>query len=108
DGMVEVAGANAKNLIGYGICCLLDNGFGYKTLYGHMSKVAVHSGQKVKRGDIIGYVGSTGNSTGSHLHYEVIVNGKKVDPVYYFFIDVSPEEYLKILEKSREINQSLS
>jgi murein DD-endopeptidase MepM/ murein hydrolase activator NlpD len=93
---------------GYGICCIVDHGFGYKTLYGHMNKVTVHKGQKVKRGDTLGHIGSTGDATGSHLHYEVLVNDKKVNPVYYFFGDVSPEEYKKIYEKAQEVNQSMS
>jgi len=93
---------------GYGIVVVIDHGFGFQTLYGHMSKHAVRIGQKVKRNDLIGYVGNTGNSVGPHLHYEVIVNGKRVDPVNYFFSDLTPEEYEKVLEKAREVNQSMS
>lgn len=107
DGTVQTAGSNG-NMSGYGIVCEVNHGFGYKTLYAHLSKLNVRPGQKVKRGDIIGYIGSTGTSTNSHLHYEVFLNGKRVDPVYYFFNDLSPEEYEKVLEKSKEINQSLS
>ncbi|MDR1974243.1 MAG: M23 family metallopeptidase [Bacteroidales bacterium] len=93
---------------GYGILCVIDHSFGYKTLYGHMSKIVVRQGQKVKRGDLIGFIGATGDATGAHLHYEVWVNDKKVNPVYYFFGDISPEEYKKIYEKAQEINQSMS
>ncbi|MDE5736616.1 MAG: M23 family metallopeptidase, partial [Bacteroidales bacterium] len=77
-------------------------------LYAHMDKLMVRQGMKVKRGTQLGTVGTSGYATGPHLHYEVHVNGKQVNPVYYFFIGISPEEYLEILEKSREINQSLS
>jgi murein DD-endopeptidase MepM/ murein hydrolase activator NlpD len=92
---------------GYGICCLIDHDFDYKTLYAHMSKIVVRKKQKIKRGDLIGYIGSTGDATGPHLHYEVWFNDKKVNPVYYFFGDVSPEEYKKIYEKAQEVNQSM-
>lgn len=108
NGKVTVAARNMPGYSGYGIVCKIDHGFGYESLYAHLSKLAVEPGQTVKRGDIIGYVGSTGASSGSHLHYEVFVNGKHVNPVYYFFIDMSPEEFLEIFEKSKEINQSLS
>ncbi|GHV33872.1 peptidase [Bacteroidia bacterium] len=107
DGVVEVAG-NAQGYGGYGVSVKINHGFGYASLYAHCSQVAVKVGQKVKRGDVIAYVGNTGTSTGSHCHYEVIVNGKQVNPVYYFFNDLTPEEYEKILEKSKEINQALS
>ncbi len=93
---------------GYGLVVVINHGYTYKTLYAHLSKKAVKPGQKVKRGQIIGYVGSTGMSTGSHLHYEVIKNGQRVNPVYYFNSDITPEEYNKILESSKRVNQSLS
>lgn len=93
---------------GYGICVLINHGYSYQTLYAHMSKKVVKPGQKVKRGQLIGYVGSTGMSSGAHLHYEVIKNGQKVNPVYYFFIDITPEEYNQLLESSKKINQALS
>lgn len=106
NGSIIEAG-NAEGYGGYGVCCVIDHGFGYKTLYGHMSKTVVRRGQEVKRGDLIGYIGSTGDATGAHLHYEVWVNDKKVDPVNYFFGDVSPEEYKKIYEKAQEVNQNM-
>lgn len=108
DGRVTVADRSPVGYSGYGIVCKIDHGFGYESLYAHMSRLAVQPGQKVTRGDIVGYVGSTGASSGSHLHYEVLVNEKRVNPVYYFFIDISPEEYLEIFEKAKEVNQSLS
>lgn len=93
---------------GYGLVVVINHGYTYKTLYAHLSKKTVKPGQKVKRGQVIGYVGSTGMSTGSHLHYEVIKNGQRVNPVYYFNSDITPEEYNKILESSKRVNQSLS
>lgn len=93
---------------GYGICVVISHGYTYKTLYAHMSKKTVRPGQHVKRGQVIGYVGATGMATGSHLHYEVIKGGQRVNPVYYFYSDITPEEYNAILESSRKVNQSLS
>ncbi len=92
---------------GYGNHVRLDHGFGYMTLYGHMSKILVRPGQKVKRGDVIGYVGNTGKSTAPHLHYEVHLNGKAVNPVNYYFNDLTPEEYDRMIEMSSMTNQSL-
>ena len=100
--------SKSKRMSGYGKTCIIDHGYGYKTLYGHMSKIIVRRGQKIKRGEIIGYVGSTGVSTSPHLHYEVRINDKPVNPVYYFFNDLSPEEYEKVIEISSRINQALS
>lgn len=91
---------------GYGNHIIIDHGYGYETLYGHMSKVEARRGQKVKRGDIIGYVGSTGRSTAPHLHYEVIKDGRKINPVNFYFNDLSPEEYDRVLETSSHSNQS--
>lgn len=108
DGVVSVAGRNPKGLSGYGVVVVVDHGFGFQTLYAHMSSVKVRVGQKVKRGEQVGTVGSTGMSSGAHLHYEVIQNGKKVDPVYYFYNDLTPEEYEDVLELARQENQSMS
>lgn len=91
---------------GYGNNVVINHGFGYNTLYGHMSRFAVRPGQKIKRGDIIGYVGNTGSSTGPHVHYEVWKNGKKIDPINFFFNDLSAEEYDKIRELASQSNQS--
>jgi murein DD-endopeptidase MepM/ murein hydrolase activator NlpD len=71
-----------------------------------MSRFAVRPGQRVNRGDIIGYVGSTGSSTGPHLHYEVIRNGKKIDPINFFFNDLTPEEYEQVRMLASQSNQS--
>lgn len=108
DGVVRVASRNPKGYGGYGVVTVIDHGFGFQTLYAHMASVKVRPGQHVKRGEQIGTVGSTGMSSGSHLHYEVILNGKKVDPVYYFYNDLTPEEYEEVLELARQENQSMS
>ena len=83
---------------GYGNCLVIDHGFGYETLYGHMNKFKARVGQKVKRGEVIGYVGNTGKSTGPHLHYEVIVRGKNDNPAKYYFMDLTPEEYDRMIQ----------
>lgn len=83
---------------GYGNCLIIDHGFGYQTLYGHMQKFKARVGQKVKRGEIIGYVGNTGKSTGPHLHYEVIVRGRHDNPSKYYFMDLTPEEYDRMIQ----------
>jgi murein DD-endopeptidase MepM/ murein hydrolase activator NlpD len=91
---------------GYGNHVVISHGFGYESLYGHMSKIKVRPGQKVKRGDVIGIVGSTGASTAPHLHYEVIKQGNKINPINFFYNDLSPEEYQKMIEISSQSNQS--
>jgi len=92
---------------GYGKMVEIDHGFGYRTRYAHMHEFAVRSGQNVKRGDLIGYVGNTGLSTAPHLHYEVLINNGQVDPVHYFYNDLSAAEYEKVLELASIENQSL-
>lgn len=92
---------------GYGKMVEIDHGFGYRSRYAHMHDFAVRQGQSIKRGDLIGYVGHTGLSTAPHLHYEVMINGEHVDPVHYFFNDLTPAEYEKILELASRENQSL-
>ena len=82
---------------GYGNKILIDHGYGYETLYGHLHKILIKPGQHVKRGDLIGTVGNTGLSTCPHLHYEVHVNGKKVNPLNYYASDVSAAEYDRIV-----------
>ena len=91
---------------GYGNNILINHGYGYETLYGHMSKISVRPGQKISRGDLIGYVGNSGSSTGPHLHYEVRKNGNPVNPVNFYFNDLSPEEYEKMLELSSQAGQA--
>jgi len=103
NGTITVAGNTAN---GYGNHVNINHGYGYETVYGHMVRVKVHSGQKVKRGEIIGWVGSTGKSTGPHCHYEVHKNGQKVDPVYFFYNDLSPEQYDRLLKLASSSNQS--
>jgi len=95
-------------LTGYGICVVINHGYGYESLYGHMSRKVVSEGQKVKRGELIGYVGSTGMATGPHLHYEVWKSGSRVNPVNYFYNDLTPAEWQKVIEASSKITQSLS
>lgn len=92
---------------GYGKMVIIEHGFGYKTYYAHMSKYNTYKGAKVKRGEIIGYVGNTGLSSGPHLHYEVWKNGEVVNPVNFYHNDLSPEEYDIMLAKSSLENQSL-
>ena len=103
DGLIETADDMAQ---GYGNHVVINHGFGYQTLYGHMSKIAVHANQKVNRGQLIGYVGSTGLSTGPHLHYEVIKNGEKVNPINYYYNDLSPQEYQLLIDGSKKSTQS--
>ena len=91
---------------GYGNYVKINHGFGYETLYAHMSKYIVKKGQKVKRGEVIGYVGNTGISTAPHLHYEVRKDNKKINPVNFYYNDLTPEEYEKMLEISSQYNQS--
>lgn len=107
DGRVTTAG-RGEGTSGYGICVILDHGYGYQTLYGHLSKVAVKKGQHVKRGEMVGYVGHTGLAQGNHLHYEVIQNGIKVNPVYFFFNDLSPAEYEDVIDAANRDGQCLS
>ncbi|MGE0772911.1 MAG: M23 family metallopeptidase [Cyclobacteriaceae bacterium] len=104
DGLIDV---QSVSFSGYGKVIEIDHGFGYRTRYAHMHGFAVKKGQKVKRGELIGYVGDTGLSTAPHLHYEVFINGKTVNPVHYFFNDLNSTEYEKIIELASIENQSL-
>ena len=104
DGVV----ARADNTVsGYGNHIVIRHGFGYETLYGHLSKYKSRAGQRVKRGDIIGYVGSTGRSEGPHLHYEVHKNGKVVNPLNFYYGNISAVEYVAISQLANQENQSL-
>jgi murein DD-endopeptidase MepM/ murein hydrolase activator NlpD len=90
---------------GYGNCVQINHGYGYLTLYGHMSAFKVRSGQSVKRGDVIGLVGNTGKSTGPHLHYEVHFKGTVMNPQNYYFLDLSPAEYDQMVQMSNNSGQ---
>jgi murein DD-endopeptidase MepM/ murein hydrolase activator NlpD len=90
DGTVVSAGFSRY---GYGKEVIVDHGFGYTTRYAHLQEILVRPGQQLKRGEVVGILGSTGRSTGPHLHYEVRKNGRSVNPVYFFFENLSPEEY---------------
>jgi len=103
DGTVERADATAQ---GYGNHIVINHGYGYETLYGHMSKMAVKVGQQVKRGQLIGYVGSTGLSTAPHVHYEVHKNGQIVNPINFYYNDLTPEQYQKLIDISSQSSQS--
>jgi murein DD-endopeptidase MepM/ murein hydrolase activator NlpD len=104
DGVVSAAD---NKMSGYGNRVVINHGFGYQTLYGHMSKFAVRAGQKVKRGDVIGYVGSTGRSEAPHLHYEVHKNGEVVNPLNFYYGNISAKEFVLISKLANQENQSL-
>ncbi|HNP20701.1 MAG TPA: M23 family metallopeptidase [Panacibacter sp.] len=103
DGVVKEANYNAG---GFGNHVVINHGYGYETLYGHMVRIKARLGQTVKRGEVIGYVGSTGKSTGPHCHYEVHKGGQPVDPVYFFYNDLTPEQYDRLLKLAAAGNQS--
>ena len=96
-----------SNEWGYGNMVILDHGYGYKTRYAHLLKPAVRKGQKVKRGQVIGYIGATGKATGVHLHYEVLKNDDQIDPINFFYQDLTPDEYDQILEQSTLPTQTM-
>ena len=104
DGTVTTAGSTGN---GYGNHVIINHGYGYETLFGHMVRVKARSGQTVKRGEVIGWVGSTGKSTGPHCHYEVHKNGDKIDPIYFFYNDLTPAQFDQLLKKAAASNQSL-
>jgi murein DD-endopeptidase MepM/ murein hydrolase activator NlpD len=104
DGTIK-SGGNTGN--GYGNHVVINHGYGYETLYGHMVRVKARPGQTVKRGEIIGWVGSTGKSTGPHCHYEVHKYGQRIDPVYFFYNDLTPGQFDRLLKQAAASNQSL-
>jgi len=104
DGVVYKADAS---LSGYGNHIEINHGYGYKTLYAHLSKYKCRSGQRVKRGDIIGYVGSTGRSQAPHLHYEVFKDNERVNPLNFYYGSISAAEYVEISKIANQENQSL-
>ncbi len=103
NGVVQTAGRSDG---GYGNHVVIDHGYGYETLYGHMVRIKAKRGQRVTRGEVIGYVGSTGKSTGPHCHYEVRKNGNKLDPVYFFYNDLGPQQFDELLKRAAASNQS--
>jgi murein DD-endopeptidase MepM/ murein hydrolase activator NlpD len=104
DGRIKEASYNSG---GYGNNVIINHGYGYETLYGHMYRIKVRAGQIIKRGEVIGWVGNTGKSTGPHCHYEVHKNGKPINPVYYFYNDLTPEQFDRMLKLAATGNQSL-
>ncbi len=102
NGIVKEVGRNS----GYGNTVVIDHGYGYETLYGHLSRTKVTVGQSINRGDVIGLIGSSGASTAPHLHYEVMKNGQKVNPQNYYFQDLNPAEYEKMISISTNMGQS--
>lgn len=104
NGTVKLAEMNAT---GFGNHVIIDHGYGYETLYGHMVRIKAQPGQSVKRGELIGWVGTTGKSTGPHCHYEVHKNGEAVDPIYYFYNDLTPEQFDRLLKLASANNQSI-
>lgn len=103
DGIVVRADNSAS---GYGNHIVIRHGYGYETLYGHLSRYKCRAGQRIKRGDVIGFVGSTGRSEGPHLHYEVHKNGKPVNPLNFYYGNISAVEYIAIAQLANQENQS--
>ena len=104
DGVISVAEYNSG---GYGNKIIINHGYSYETVYAHLSKIKVKVGQRVKRGEIIGLMGNTGKSTAPHLHYEVHKAGVPMNPIYFFFNDITPAEYAAMLEMSSKPSQTL-
>lgn len=96
-----------RNEWGYGNMVIIDHGYGYKTRYAHLQKAAVRKGQKVKRGQKIGTIGDSGKTTGVHLHYEVLKNDVQIDPINFFYNDLTPDEYELILQQSTLPTQTM-
>lgn len=103
DGTVSVVQSSQRGL---GNHIIIDHGFGYTTTYAHLTRFNVRRGQKVSRGEVIGYVGNTGTSVAPHLHYEVKLNGNYVNPINYYFEDLTPDEYERIIEIASRTGQS--
>lgn len=104
DGVVEKVESSKR---GYGKRVVIDHGYGYKTRYAHLEDFNVRRGEEVKRGDVIGYVGNSGLSVAPHLHYEVQKDNEKVDPIHYYFNDLTPEQYERMIFISSNSGQSL-
>jgi len=103
DGVVVAVQSSQRGL---GKHIIIDHGFGYSSIYAHLSNFNIRNGQKVHRGDVIGYVGNTGTSVANHLHYEIKLNGRNIDPVNYYFEDLSPSEYERMIEIASKTGQS--
>jgi murein DD-endopeptidase MepM/ murein hydrolase activator NlpD len=103
DGRIKQAGYDEG---GYGNHVVVSHGYGYETVYGHMVRIKARVGRSIKRGEVIGWVGNTGKSTGPHCHYEVHKNSTPVDPVYFFYNDLTPEQYDRMLKQAAASNQS--
>ncbi len=103
DGVVSLVKSNRREL---GNHVIIDHGFGYQTIYAHLNAFNVRVGQKVKRGDVIGFVGSTGLSTAPHLHYEIKLNDRNIDPAMYYFNDLTADEYDRMIEISTQSGQT--
>jgi murein DD-endopeptidase MepM/ murein hydrolase activator NlpD len=104
DGRITDAGFNTG---GFGNRVVINHGYGYETLYGHMVRIKARVNETVKRGEVIGYVGSSGKSTGPHCHYEVHLRGRPVDPIYYFYSDLTGEQFDRMKKLAAASNQSL-
>lgn len=104
DGVVTEAEYNRG---GYGMCIKINHGNSYETFYAHLSRLKVRTGQRVTRGEVIGLVGNTGKSTAPHLHYEVHKSGQPINPIYFFFNDITPQEYQAMIEQSSKPSQTL-
>jgi murein DD-endopeptidase MepM/ murein hydrolase activator NlpD len=104
NGVVTTAGNTGD---GFGNHVVINHGYGYETIYGHMVRVKARNGEHVSRGEVIGWVGSTGKSTGPHCHYEVHKNGQKIDPIYFFYNDLTPEQFDLLLKRAASSNQSM-
>jgi murein DD-endopeptidase MepM/ murein hydrolase activator NlpD len=103
DGTVKVSG-NLNN--GFGNHVVINHGYGYESLYAHMYRIKARQGQSIKRGEVIGWVGNTGKSTGPHCHYEVHKNGQPINPIYFFYNDLTPEQFDRMLKLAAASNQS--
>ena len=104
DGRISRADNRA---VGFGNHVRIDHGFGYTSIYAHMSKIEVRRGNRVKRGDLIGYVGNTGRSVAPHLHYEILKDGKKINPINFYSGSLSPSEFEQLVNLASQENQSL-
>lgn len=97
-----------SSMSGYGLYVMIDHGYGYQTLYAHLSRVTAKPGKKIKRGELLGYVGNTGLSVAPHLHYEIHQNGQQINPIHYFFNDLNPRDYEEVIKLASKDNQPLS